>query len=500
MKTYLSKLGYVLNKSEFDKETIRQVKRELVAKPIQDDKFYTTNAEFPVYKETLTKLFIPVQYGISKFGVPTNKSITYKGKNIPEDLCMFNGTLLPEQEEPYTVLYEKTQESIPTGGVMCLSTGSGKTFLAIKLITEVKRKTLVVVNKISLLEQWTQEINKFAPNLRVGKVQGQNIDIVEKDVIIGMLQSITKDLPNKMFDDISMMIIDEAHNVSSRVFSKILFKACCPVMIGLSATPNRADGLDYVLYWHIGSLIYKSKNVKRKGKDPEIRTITLDSTEYKDISIVHPYSGRKQLQFTSMLSDLIKMPKRNKLIIEIIKTLFENVSKRKVLLLTERRTHAEELYNLLKEARVNFSFGLFLGGMKIDVLNENRKSDLIIATIAAFSEGVSEKDLNTLILTTPKKFIGHIKNSSKNESGKMEQIVGRIFRKEHTDIHPLIIDIFDNFSVYKTHGKQRQMFYKQHFNQGQFINQSINLDAYELKDITIDKVNTKRKFQYCILD
>lgn len=122
--------------------------------------------------------------------------------------------------------------------------------------------------------------------------------------------------------------------------------------------------------------------------------------------------------------------------------------------------------------------------MKQKDLQLSRASQVIFATFSAFGEGVSEKDLDTLILITPKKFVGHLKNSIKAESGKLEQIVGRIFRKDHTDRNPLIVDLHDNFSVYKNQSAQRRTFYKQHFTNAKTIYTQINLDEYD-----IDKIN-----------
>ena len=102
---------------------------------------------------------------------------------------------------------------------------------------------------------------------------------------------------------------------------------------------------------------------------------------------------------------------------------------------------------------------------------------------------------DTLILITPKKFIGHLKNTTKNESGKLEQIVGRIFRKDHNEHNPLIIDLHDNFSVYKAQSAQRKAFYKQNFKTALIENQSINLDDFELDDINVECIVTKKKKQ-----
>lgn len=498
---YLTKSGYMIDKKEMSQEMLWKMKEELVGVPIQDEKFKNAGSKFLVYKETSTQLILPVNYAVSKFGIP-KMTKEFQGTRIDETRTLFKGELQETQLEPYNKLLDRVKQPIPTGGTLCLFTGGGKTFIAIKLITETKRTTLIIVNKISLLNQWKNEIEKFAPNLRVGVLQAKNVDIVDKDVVICMLQTLVKGY-DKMFDDISMVILDEAHNVSSKVFSTIMFKIASPVMIGLSATPQRADGLDYVLRWHIGDMIYKSEKNKM-DREPEIRIIEVNSSEYKEVSVVNSYTRQVQLQFTTMLSDLVLMKKRNRLIVEVTKSLFPHVE-RKVLLLTERRTHANVLFKMFQQEDVNFTYALFLGGMKIETLNQARQANVIIATIAAFSEGVSEKDLNTLILTTPKKFVGHLKKTVKQESGKMEQIVGRIFRKTHETIKPLIIDLADNFSVYKQHAKQRQVFYKNHFNNVMMSHQSIDLDQYSETELTIDCIKTKQTrkkidVKYCLLD
>jgi superfamily II DNA or RNA helicase len=285
-------------------------------------------------------------------------------------------------------------------------------------------------------------------------------------------------------------IVHNCHNTGSALFSKALFKLCSKYTIGLSATPTRADGCDYVFKWHIGDIVYKSLS-ERKGKPPIIRMLKVNSTEYKEICSVNRFTGQSTIQFTSMLSDLIEMEKRNKLIVEITKRCY--AEHRKILVLSDRRKHLTDLKALLDLENVCFTYGLFVGSMKIQDLEKSKACNLILATYSAFSEGVSEKDLDTLILTTPKKFIGHLKNATKNESGKLEQIVGRIFRKDHTGLAPMIVDIQDDFSVYKNQSAGRKKFYKEHFTSAIFEDQSINLDEHKLENISASCINTKKR-------
>ena len=454
-------------------------------------------------------------YGIEKFGFPEAVSEYFEGKEW-EHPIEFKGTLYDRQIEPVNTLINNCNEKF--GGILTLPTGFGKTISLLYVLSKLKGKTIIIVNKIPLMNQWISEINKFLPDAKVGIIQGQkNVDVNDCDIVVAMLQSMARiDYPDELFRDFRITVCDEVHNTASRIFSQILFKLCCKYTIGLSATPKRSDGCEYVFKWHLGDIVYETKS-ERKGKPPIIRYLKIDSKDYKEIAIENKFTGQKQIQFTSMLSDLVEMKQRNGLIVDLIKDLIKKDNGRKLLVLSDRRNHLQTLNSLLDEdLTITFTYGLFLGGMKQKELEKGRACQVILATYQAFGEGVSERDLDTLLLITPKKFIGHLKNTTKNESGKLEQIVGRIFRKDHVERNPLIIDFYDNFSVYKSQAAQRKNFYKQHFSNSINEEWSINLEDVNkgsyipfikikkkkdtIKENDDDKNLSKSIIQYCILD
>jgi hypothetical protein len=478
--TYLSKYGYVIKKDEVSQNEILELQRELVAKPTGTSYGDTVTAVDPyiLYTETVSKIYVPKMYGINKFG-RTKELPSYTGS---EAVCDFVGSLYEEQQEAANVLLnELTMGS--GGGILSLGTGHGKTVTCLYVLAQLKKKAIIVVNKITLMKQWEDEIKMFMPNAKVGCIQGQkNVDVNNKDIVIAMLQSLARiDYPISLFSDIGVTVVDECHNVSSRVFSRVLMRLASKYTIGLTATPQRSDGCEYVFKWFLGDIVYVSKPV-RKGKSPIVNMVKLDSKNYKEHVRQNAYSGKEQIQFTTMLSDLVAMETRNIFIVERIKKLVLEENRR-ILVLSDRRDHVKTLKALMdgdKEC-LNFTYGLFIGGMKMADLDKSKASQVILATYNAFGEGVSEKDLNTLLLTTPKKFIGHLQNSktTKNESGRLEQIIGRIFRKEHLHQHPLIVDIQDNFSVYRNQSNGRIAFYKTHFKNVVFHKEHINLDTGE---------------------
>lgn len=536
--SYLSKFGYVVLKNNLTTKEKEKITEELIAKPITDSKFGSGNKNFRVYVETKTKFYLPKVYGLNNFGYPEIYCKNYIGEGWSQDQCTkqkikFVGKLYEEQEKVSKILLDNLLDKTGTGsGILCLQTGGGKTVTALHVLSKLQKKTIIVVNKISLLDQWKNEINKFLPNARVGIIRGRNqIDVENKDIILTMLQSISRfDYPKEIFSDIGVTVVDECHTTSSKVFYKALAKLNSEYSIGLSATPNRSDGCEYVYKWFLGEVVYNGeKNIV--GLPPVINTININSNKYELVVRNNSFTGREQIDFSGMVTNLINIRNRNLFIVETIKALANNG--RKILVLSDRRQHLSNIKNILDDdieitLSNSFNYGLFVGRMKLQELNKSREKNVILATYQAFGEGISEKDLDTLFLITPKKFIGHIKASEKKESGKLEQIVGRIFRKQHTERHPMIVDLFDNYSIYRNQAKQRNVFYSNYFKNAIYkkitayidqqekntFKESINqLLGYENTDIVEDEnyeyrnnktgecyITNKSGHSYCMID
>jgi hypothetical protein len=499
--TYISKNGYVIIKNESTQELITRVKRELVAKPLASADFNTQNTHFNIYIETKNKIYIPKQYGLKTIGEPSKFLSNYYGDKWKGN-HVFNGELLENQKDIYHNLLNAC--NIHGGGVLQADAGCGKTFLSIKLMSELKGKTMVLVNKIPLMNQWRDEINKFLPSAKVGFIQGQGkIAIQDCDIIICMLQSLARiNYPQELFNDINTVFYDECHNFSSKIFSGIFFKLTSQYQIGLSATPNRSDGCDYILNWHIGDILEKPIAKPKKGLKTVIEIVKMSSTQYKEITVYNKFSQKDQIQFTSMLSELVQMPTRNNLIIEYIH--HYALQNRKILVLSDRRDHLFSLKETLDNKYPEFTSGLFLGKMKERDLIKSRECNIILATYASFSEGISEKDLDTLLMISPKKYIGHLQNSVKKESFKIEQIIGRIYRKIHTVLNPVIVDFYDNFSVYQTQGKSRQVFYKTFFGNRaiyKYSHYSLDEDNFEIKQEIEPEIELEDTInRFCLLE
>ena len=117
------------------------------------------------------------------------------------------------------------------------------------------------------MNQWVERINDFIPNARIGKLQGNVIKVEGYDIVIAMLQSVSmRDYPEDTFDDFGFVIYDECHHLGAEIFSRSLIKVGCQYTLGLSATPDRADGLTKVFKWFLGDIVFQIKKREKESR------------------------------------------------------------------------------------------------------------------------------------------------------------------------------------------------------------------------------------------
>ena len=122
--------------------------------------------------------------------------------------------------------YQKTITTLREkgGGVLQVYCGYGKTALAIKIAIDLGGRTLVVVHKEFLMDQWIDSIKKFTgKKVKIGIIQQDTVEIDDNDFVIAMLHTLyKKDFPKNTFDSFNMCIIDECHHIAAEVYSRAL--------------------------------------------------------------------------------------------------------------------------------------------------------------------------------------------------------------------------------------------------------------------------------------
>jgi len=311
LTTYLGQKGYTLLKKELTVKQQYTIKEKLMVKPFTHGAPMTATTTFPVYRESENKLYVPRYFGEHYFGEAKQIKIP-EGDNI--DLT-FEGKLRDYQEEVVYKFIDYVKSKNTLGGLLELYCAWGKTSASLYIISQLKKKTIVIVHKEFLMNQWIERIQQFLPSARIGKIQGQTIDIEDKDIVLCMLQSLVlKEYPPTMFDSFGLTIIDEVHHISSQTFSNALFKLVTKYMLGLSATMQRKDGTTDVFKMFLGKIVHTA--IKKVEHEVEVRAITYKTNDDDFNETILDYKGQPQI--SSMISKLCSYNRRTEFIIKTL--------------------------------------------------------------------------------------------------------------------------------------------------------------------------------------
>jgi len=436
-KYILSKEGYLVNKKMVDIIQINKFKDELTVEPFKFGVNFGAKIEhqfFKVYREDENYLYLPKYYGLDKLGKPDKNTET---NGLTVDL-LFKGGLRQVQQDIIDKVIPILEEK--DGGLISLGCGGGKTVIALFISCYFKVKTLVIVHKSFLLNQWKERITQFT-NAEVGIIQRDKVDIEGKQIVIGMIQSIAKEKYDlSTFKDFGLVIFDEAHHAPSKYFSRALPLISSKKTLALSATPKRGDKLEKVLFWYFGPIIYKNDQEENKIVLAKIYKYTIQHEKF--VEKKQRFTG--EVNRPGTISNIVTIGRRNKFIIDLVEEILQE-DQRKILILSERVEHLELLKKRLDERAITTT-GLYIGGMKQSKLDESSHCQVIFGTFQMASEALDIKGLNTLVMSTPRR--------------EIEQTVGRITRDPNPTIRPLIIDITDNLDSFIKQGYYRRNFYR----------------------------------------
>ena len=149
-----------------------------------------------------------------------------------------------------------------SGGVISLPTGAGKTFIAILLIADTQRPTLVHVPTIDLMHQW-YEVLKEHFGQDVGLYGGGQHEM--RDLTVTTYQSAVMHAPH-YGNRFGFAIFDECHHLPGDQYQYAAISSIAPFRLGLTATPDRVDGKESRLYALVGECCYEAKVQELSGK------------------------------------------------------------------------------------------------------------------------------------------------------------------------------------------------------------------------------------------
>lgn len=414
MKAILSNRIYV----DYDVDLYRVVK----------DKYtFTIPSKIPGGRPTILRMYNTIGNVLSlpigcASSIPENFTIKDIRVTSPVEFPEFQFELRPDQKE----IYDAVEDS-------CLINANpswGKTFTAIAIATKLAQKTLVICHNTMLRDQWEVEIKKTL-GITPGVIGSGKYNI-DAPIVVSNIQTL-RNHATKLASEFGTIIVDEVHRAPAKIFSNTLNTLKARYKIGLSATLERKDGIHVTLPLYFSDKLYVASRANQMK--PEVHI-------YKT-SIKIP--GNSQTPWAHRLNDLYENPDWLKLVRETSQAYAARGYK--VLVVADR----VDFLNLLEE--IDDNVVTITGSTK----DRNEKllqvrevgTDIVAGTTSIFKEGISENCLSCLVIAVPL-----------NNEPVLEQLVGRIQRKQEGKKQPIVVDILCAGGTGRTQGYTRAAHYK----------------------------------------
>ena len=315
-------------------------------------------------------------------------------------------------------------------GILHAPTAFGKTVTAIGMIAKRKANTLILVHSRQLLDQWQERLRSFLPEAEIGVIRGG------KKKPTGIIDIATyQSLINKKDNTISPIvqhyghvIFDECHHVSAPRFEMVLNEVRAKYVLGLTATPERQDGHQKIIFMAVGPIRHKVKSSSEGRFEQEVHV-----HQFYDSPPLHLSQPEERPRITDAYRWIIENEARTRRITsDVNDSVHEN---RHPIVLTERREHAEMINNLLQENGIDSI--ILKGAMKAAehrrVEEHLHSAQAVVATGKYVGEGFDLPRLDTLFLAMPIAW-----------KGSLAQYAGRIHRESDGKTQVTIHDYVDS--------------------------------------------------------
>ncbi len=391
---------------------------------------------------------LPRFLGLSMFG-PPQKDIRTMG----HDICSTSKPIDLRDLQERAVSQTLAQLEDWGGAFIIADCGFGKTRIGMALASRLKRKTLILCNREVLMLQWAAVVRDLQPHWTISWLQGSESftkasikcagstflgAACDADICIGSIDTLVdSSVPKDILQSFGLVIVDEAHHLAASTLVHALPLLASRYIVALSATPDRRDGLEHAIYWLSGPVSFVYKRL------PSITGIH-GAVIVQKLTVLGCGNHEKmyangQLAFAEMTTSLSVDPRRNKIIIDAVRSI---LSRSKIIVVSSLVAHCQ----LLRDAFLDQTTALMAGPNVESIKAKDPATKLVFATYSMLEEGYDDPDLDTLILATPR--------------SRVQQTVGRIERSKSGKQVPLVIDVVDPFSIYPNMWYKRFHFYK----------------------------------------
>ena len=335
------------------------------------------------------------------------------------------------------------------GGIVQAPCGAGKTVIGCALVARYNTPALVLVHTRDLAAQWVDRLRK-ACGIDAGLVgygkrrKGEAGD--DARVVVASLQTLARWgwwRVHQWGQRFGLVIADEAHHVPASTWGAVMAGLPARVRVGLTATPERPDGLTPILHWHLGATVAQIDPAVLEDAGsvlaPEVRTwraphVPMDGTEsHERDRALAEHDGRNG-GITTEARILVEQGRR-------------------VLLLVKLVAHARELAARLCAAGCDAV--ALVGEVKprerAEIVERMRAGsvDVVVATSLA-DEGLDAPRLDALIMAAP---CGNL--------GRVEQRIGRVCRPHEDGQAPIVVDVVDSWGPFQGYARRRARLYRE---------------------------------------
>jgi len=380
------------------------------------------------YLQYETHLQIPINLGLSLFPqliinpCTNNPQLTFKND------ISFTGKLRDEQR----IIRKQIINDLNTKrcSLMNLSVGKGKTITAINIACRIKLRTLIIVNRLILIQQWKESIKEFTSSQGIVLSHKENIDIIDSDFYIINAINLIK-INQNILDTVGLVIMDEVHLLMTENSINGLLRLRPIYLLGVTATPYRYDNTNILFDYFFG---YSYDTNKNNLLNREHNVYISKTTFCPEIKM----NRQKKVDWNYILNQQSENKSRNQMIINIIK----QYTQTNFLVLVKRIIHADIIQQLL----INENINVYNYCQNVPINIDDSKTFVIIGTVSKIGVGFNIPSLTGLIVG------GDIKNY-------FIQSLGRVFRTINNI--PKIFDFEDDYSILKSHLRERIKIYKQ---------------------------------------
>ena len=339
-----------------------------------------------------------------------------------------------------------------TIALICHATGTGKTVTAVLDAKAVGGRTLFLAHTKDLVVQ----PSKTFAELWYGKSIGYYVDgkkEKDKDIVCGSVQSVALNLDDFLETEFDYIIIDEAHHASSESYQKIIAYFKPKFLLGLTATPERADNQNILEIFQDVAHRLDIKSAVECGQLAPVRCIRVKTNI--DITNVRYNGVRYNAQ---ELENKLYVPERNKLIVD---TYMNSAKGKHTVIFCVSVRHANLMADELIGRGVNAR--AVSGGMSLSERNEilaNYELGIIEVLCACdlLNEGWDSPKTDVLIMARP--------TMSKT---LYTQQLGRGMRLAEGKDFLMVFDFVDNAGLYNAACSLHRMLGQRKYREGGLV-------------------------------